>query len=114
VEQSGARIRVEESTDFTYVKLNDEEYLKDWQIKELQEEILPVIEEVKDRRVVIDFENVRLMSSAFLGLLIRVLKRTNEQNGQLELVNIKPEISKVFKITGLNRVFDIGETKFSD
>jgi anti-sigma B factor antagonist len=111
VEQSGSRISVEESTDFAYVRLNDKEYLEDWQIKGLQDEILPVIEEVKERRIVIDFEKVSLMSSAFLGLLIRMLKRTKEQKGQLELVNIQPEIHKVFKITSLDKVFDISETK---
>ena len=110
MEQSGPRIRVEESTDFAYVRLNDSEYLEDWQIKGLQDEILPVIDEVKERRIVIDFENVRLMSSAFLGLLIRILKRTNEQKSKLELINIRPEIRKVFKITNLDKVFDITKT----
>ncbi|MHC5073239.1 MAG: STAS domain-containing protein [Planctomycetota bacterium] len=111
MEESESRISVEESTDFAYVRLNDKEYLEDWQIKGLQEEILPVIEEVKERRIVIDFEKVSLMSSAFLGLLIRILKRTKELKGELELVNIRPEIYKVFKITSLDKVFEISETK---
>ncbi|MHC4265944.1 MAG: STAS domain-containing protein [Planctomycetota bacterium] len=111
MEQSGKQIRVEESTDLAYVTLVDENYLEDWQIRDLQEELLPVVDEVKERRIVIDFTNVRFMSSAFLGLLIRVLKRTSEQNGSLELVNIQPSIRKIFKITSLDKVFDIGKTK---
>ncbi|MHC4842585.1 MAG: STAS domain-containing protein, partial [Planctomycetota bacterium] len=39
------------------------------------------------------------------------LKRTKELKGELELVNIRPEIYKVFKITSLDKVFEISETK---
>ncbi|MHC4187153.1 MAG: STAS domain-containing protein [Planctomycetota bacterium] len=109
--QPEQQIRVEASMDLAYVTLRDDEYLEDWQIKSLQDELLPVIDEVKERRIVIDFSNVKFMSSAFLGLLIRILKRTSEQKGSLELVNISPEIRKVFKITNLDKVFDIGKTK---
>jgi anti-sigma B factor antagonist len=111
VAEPGKQIRVEESTDLAFVTLIDEEYLEDWQIKELQDELLPVIDEVKERRIVIDFTNVKFMSSAFLGLLIRILKRISEQKGSLELVNIQPNIHKIFKITNLDKVFDIGKTK---
>jgi anti-sigma B factor antagonist len=111
VGKSKSRIIVEESVDFAYIRLNDDEYLEDLQIRGLQEELLTLVDEVKERRFVIDFEKVTHMSSAFLGLLIRVLKRVKEQKSELELVNIRPEILKVFKITRLDKIFEIGKTK---
>jgi len=42
-----------------------------------------------------------------LGMLIRVKKKSNDFKIQLKLCNIDAEIQKVFKITGLNKVFEI-------
>jgi anti-anti-sigma factor len=47
------------------------------------------------------------MSSAFLGLLVKVHKRVLELNGRLQLYNLDPKIHKVFEITKLVRIFDI-------
>ena len=47
------------------------------------------------------------MSSAFLGLLVKIQKRVNEKEGHLTLKNIDPNIQQVFEITQLTRVFDI-------
>ena len=55
----------------------------------------------------LDFGNVRFLSSAVLGLLIRISKRVYEQDGRLRLCSINPKIYEVFKITRLTKTFDI-------
>jgi anti-anti-sigma factor len=57
--------------------------------------------------MILDFGNVRFLSSAVLGLLIRVSKRIYERDGRLKLCNINPKIYEVFKITRLTKTFDI-------
>ena len=57
--------------------------------------------------LILDFGNVRFLSSAVLGLLIRVSRRIYEQEGQLRLCNINPKIYEIFKITRLTKTFDI-------
>jgi anti-sigma B factor antagonist len=47
------------------------------------------------------------MSSAALGMLIRLSKRCKEYKIALKLCNISPDIHQVFTITGLDKVFDI-------
>ena len=43
-------------------------------------------------------------------MLITLHKRVQEHNGTLKLSNINRQIFQVFKITRLNRVFDIHDT----
>ena len=43
-------------------------------------------------------------------MLITLHKRIAGERGQLKLADIKPPIFEVFKITRLNKVFDIHDT----
>ena len=68
--------------------------------------------EAKDRpKILLDFHRVDHLSSAALGMLINVNNRVKQQNGQLRLSNIKPQIMEVFEITKLNKLFKILPTR---
>ena len=101
------RIFVQHGIDVTFVTLNDEEILEEQHIKELEEEIMFVVEEAKRENMMLDFCNVKFMTSAFLGLLVKIYKRIRERGGFLKLRHIDPNIYKVFEITQLTKVFDI-------
>jgi len=101
------RIFVQHGVDVTFVTLNDEEILEEQHVKELEEEIMFVIEEAKRENMMLDFCNVKFMTSAFLGLLVKIHKRIRERGGCLKLRHIDPTIYKVFEITQLTKVFDI-------
>ena len=107
MEQEQSPIKAEYGLDITFVTFSDEEILDEGQIRELQEAIGPIIEKNKDNRMVLNFANVKFMTSAMLGLLVRVHKKVLERGGQIELRNLDPNISKVFEITQLTKVFDI-------
>ena len=104
------RISVEYSENATIVTFTDERILKDEDIQALRESIMSVVESAGGGiNLILDFCNVRFLSSAVLGLLIRISKRIYERDGQLRLCNIDPKIYEVFKITRLTRIFDICE-----
>jgi len=103
------RISVQYAENATIVSFVDEKILEEMDIRALQESIMSVVEQAERINLILDFGNVRFLSSAVLGLLIRVLKRICEQEGQLKLCNINPKIYEVFKITRLNKTFDIYE-----
>jgi len=105
--QEQTRIKVERGLDATFVTLVDERILDEQQIKELQQSLEPVIETNDDAEMVLNFANVQFMSSALLGLLVRVYKRVRERGGKLTLRNLDPSLRKVFEITQLTKVFDI-------
>jgi len=104
-------ISVEYAGNATIVRFTDEKILEEKDIKALQESILPIIESASGRiNLILDFGNVRFLSSAVLGLLIRISKRIHECEGQLRLCSISPKIYEIFKITRLTKTFDIYES----
>jgi len=100
-------ISVEYGIDRTFVIFNNSKILEENQINQLQQALRPVIKQNGENKVIFNFGNVEFMSSAFLGLLVRVRKWVAEAGGSLELCNIAPNIYKVFEITRLNNIFDI-------
>lgn len=107
MESKEPKIRVEYGTEVSIVTFDDENILEEQQIKRLEQALLPVVQENEERKLILNFENVRFMSSAFLGLLVKVHKRAIEMGGHLQLFNLDPKIQKVFEITQLTKVFDI-------
>ena len=103
------RISVEYTDDATVVAFTDEKILEEMDVRSVRASIEAVIEQASGIRLVLDFRHVKFLSSAMLGLLIRVSKRIYEQGGELRLFNIHSGIYEVFKITRLTSVFDIYE-----
>ena len=100
-------ISVEYVENATIVAFTDEKILEERDVQALQESIMSVIERAERINLILDFRNVRFLSSAVLGLLIRISKKVYERDGQLRLCNINPKIHEIFKITRLTKIFDI-------
>ena len=100
-------ISVEYSDNAAIVSFTKEKILEEKDIQQLQDSIMSVIDQGEKLNLILDFSNVRFLSSAVLGLLIRVSKKVYEQEGTLRLCNIEPKIYEVFKITRLTKIFDI-------
>jgi anti-sigma B factor antagonist len=103
------RISVRYAENATIVTLTDEKILEENDVRALRESIMPVVEQAERINLILDFQNVRFLSSAVLGLLIRISKKIYERDGQLRLCNINPKIHEIFKITRLTKIFDIYE-----
>ena len=101
------RISVEYAKNAIIITFTDEKILEDSDIQALRVSVMSVIEQAGRMNLILDFRNVQFLSSAVLGLLIRVSKRVYECDGQLRLCNISPKIREIFKITRLNKIFDI-------
>ena len=101
------RISVEYAENATIITFVDEKILEERDIQTLQESIMSVIEQAERLNLVLDFCNVQFLSSAVLGLLIRVSKKVYERDGRLRLCNISPKIYEIFKITRLTKIFEI-------
>jgi len=101
------KISVEYTENATIMTFTDERILEERDIQALQESVMSVVEQAEQINLVLDFRNVRFLSSAVLGLLIRVSKKVYERQGKLRLCNIDPKIYEIFRITRLTKVFDI-------
>jgi anti-sigma B factor antagonist len=77
---------------------------------EFKQQLLDVIAKgAKD--VVVDFSDTTFIDSTTLGVLVGGVKRLRTNGGQLSLVCSDRNITKIFEITGLDRVFTIHGTR---
>lgn len=60
--------------------------------------------------LVIDMERVEFLDSTGLGVLVGGLKRVRAHDGSLRLVCTQERILKIFRITGLTKVFPIHDS----
>ncbi len=72
----------------------------------LRERLLELVAE-GTRYIVVNMERVEFLDSTGLGVLVGGLKRIRAQGGSLVLVCSQERILKIFRITGLERVFQI-------
>jgi anti-sigma B factor antagonist len=61
-------------------------------------------------QLIVNLERVEFLDSTGLGVLIGGLKRVRAHDGSLDLVCTRERILKLFRVTGLAKVFGIHET----
>ncbi|HEX3963269.1 MAG TPA: STAS domain-containing protein [Trebonia sp.] len=64
----------------------------------------------KNYHLVVNMEKVEFLDSTGLGVLVGGLKRVRAHDGSLDLVCTQERILKIFRITGLTKVFGIHDT----
>ena len=89
------------------ILFTDARILDEARIRGLGKELLEILGKSEEEQVVLDFSNVEFMSSAMLGTLVSFNKKCKEYKAKLKLCSIAPEIREVFKITRLDKLFDI-------
>jgi anti-sigma B factor antagonist len=60
--------------------------------------------------LIVDMEGVEFLDSTGLGVLVGGLKRVRAHEGWIDLVSTQGRILRIFRITGLNKVFSIYDT----
>jgi len=77
---------------------------------ELKQELLNAIGNGA-KEVIVDFTDTTFIDSTTLGVLVGGVKRLRPNGGRLSIVCSDPNITKIFEITGLDRVFPIYPTR---
>ncbi len=75
---------------------------------ELKNKVFELIEE-RNTDILIDGEGLEYIDSTGLGVLMSIYKKMQEKGLNFKIINLKPNIYKLFDITGLNKVFNISE-----
>lgn len=101
------RIDVEQVGEVTVARFTDKKILDENNIQVIGNQLFGLVEEEGRKKIVLDFSNVEYLSSAALGKLITMDKKTKAAGGKLRLCSIRPDIYEVFAITKLNKLFDI-------
>ncbi len=77
---------------------------------ELKQQLLDVIGQGA-KEVVVDLSDTTFIDSTTLGVLVGGVKRLRPNGGQVSLVCSDRNITKIFEITGLDKVFPIYATR---
>ncbi len=110
MEQPSPHLRLRRTDGVSIVEFADRKILDELSIQEIQDELSRIVTAEPGIKLLLDFRNVDHLSSAALGTLITLNKQVGEARGQLKLSNINRQIFEVFRITRLNKVFEIHET----
>ena len=102
-----ALIRHELMGEVRLVIIDEARLLDGAVIEQCYREIVAVLDKTEESNVLLHFGRVTFMSSAALGILVRISKKCKEFQVALKLCSIAADISQVFKITGLNKIFEI-------
>ena len=102
-------IKTEQLSDDSYViSLAGEVDL--YTAPEFKQQLLEVIDQGA-KAVIVDLSGTTFIDSTTLGVLVSGVKRLRPNDGRLSLVCSDRNITKIFEITGLDRVFTIYPTR---
>ncbi len=100
-------LNVTEQEGVSIVEFRDRKILEELSIHEIEEELSRLVVSKDTINLLLSFQNVEHLSSAALGMLIKLNEQVAQRSGRLKLSDIRPQIYQVFKITRLNKLFDI-------
>ena len=79
------------------------------EVEKIADALRGLVQERDVCSLIVDFSNVSFFSSQMLGLLVDVWRRTKERDGKLLISGINPQLTRVFRITHLDKLFDFYE-----
>lgn len=108
-----SRLLVQGIGDVTVVNFTSHSLLDAAEITRIAEELYGLVEVKDKRKMVLDFSGVKLLSSQTIGVLLSLQKKLGPLKGKVVFCGMKPDLKKVFEITGLVKMFEFypDETK---
>jgi anti-sigma B factor antagonist len=112
--QPKQHLLVENIGNITVVHFTDKKILDKPNIQEIGAQLFRLVENLGRNKLVLDFGKVEYLSSAALGKLITLQKKLVTVGGWLVLCNIESKIHEIFKISKLDKVFEIHQKDKAD
>ncbi len=103
---SPVQVVVQRFKGVTVVNLGDTALLDAQQIQQLADQLYQLIDKQDRRNLILDFSEVKLLSSSILGVLVTLRKKAEQAKGRLALCGLRKELLKVFRITKLHKLFE--------
>ena len=100
-------IVIRREAGFVVVEFADSRISEGSIVDAIQAALTQLLESDPQQKIVIDFQRVELMSSAMLGVLVRLYRDLAENGGRMVLCGLQPPIQKVFELTRLDQLFRI-------
>lgn len=104
---AGVQLVVQNISGVVVVNFGGTSLLDASAIEAVGRQLYELVDDQARRKILLDFSSVRFLSSSMLGVLVRLHKKAVAIGGRLALLGLQPKLLKVFKITRLDKVFDI-------
>lgn len=75
-------------------------------VDEVAADVRQFIDSSNPPKVIVDFDGVKFFSSQVLGMLVDIWKRLKKYDGRVVISGINPDLSRVFRITNLDTLFE--------
>jgi anti-anti-sigma factor len=91
----------------TVVTFRDRQILSEAAVQALGQQLLGLAAGSGRRRLVLNFGNVRQLSSAVLGQVVALDRAVRQAGGRLSLCGVRPDLAHLLKVTRLDRYLDL-------
>jgi anti-sigma B factor antagonist len=79
------------------------------EVEEISQALRGLVQGLDSCNMVVDFSGVSFFSSQMLGLLVDLWRRIKDKGGVLSISGIDPQLTRVFRITHLDKLFEFHE-----
>ncbi len=97
--------------DVTIVNFSKRSILDSVGVEAIASELYALVDERAIKRIVLDFSDVRFLSSQMLGVLIALHKKISDLGGSFVICGLQPELHRVFKITRLDKILQFAPSQ---
>jgi len=104
---AGRSLLIHPIRDVTVVTFQEASILDTLQVEQIADELYELVDGRACKKIVLDFANVRFLSSSTLGVLMTLRKKAESIKGKIFLCGLREEPLKVFKITRLDKLFKL-------
>ncbi len=97
--------------DVTVVNFRTSAVLDALQVQQIGEALYELVDARALTKIVVDFSDVKFLSSSALGVLITLHKKAAAIKGRVLLCGLRPELRRVFEISRLDKILELHETE---
>jgi anti-anti-sigma factor len=80
-------------------------------VQSIGESLYALVDRQALRKIMLDFSDVKFMSSQMVGVLVSLQSRAKAIKGRVILFAMKPELRRVFQIMNLHKILEFAENE---
>jgi anti-anti-sigma factor len=101
----GPKLTVRHVSDVTLVNFDEPSILESAMVQRLAAELYRLVDQSDCKKLILDFGKVQFLASAAVGIVIDLQKRVAARQGKLVICALRRELTKVFQIMRLEKLF---------
>jgi anti-sigma B factor antagonist len=107
------RLLVETVEGITIASFTDEMLISEEVIWEVDEQLMSLVDGPSPEKLLLNFREVRVMSSTMLAILLKLARKIHGAEGELKLCGLSPDLLEIFRISRFDRLFEIHDQEWT-